>query len=562
MMSLRTYNLYKQGANIDKNITSSCLYPKSIRVTDSLGNVHNMFVPCGCCISCNDQKRNEWVSRMCLHSLTHKYCYFVTLTYGSYNLYDFKNHPFKEDWLLTKPRISSKNYNNLPKYMPSLLRQEHLTKFLKRLRVELGFEISYCAAGEYGEKYLRPHFHIIIWSDCPIKYENIVSAWSYKCYALSSTDIRRYNGKQAKDKTFQFLIGRVDFHDLVANGTLDYDSIQNNTNLNSKHVFSYVAKYVCKSNFITPRLKEHILNEYDRFDHIQWYSEQQDNENVINSVMNRRIFCENFNIPYEAKTTLVSPFVDDMGRHLITLKHNQKIYEKVNQDEFVKIFAPFFVCSRMQGIGRKYYEQNFERFQAKCYDLPKFHSKTLTFPRYFLRLLKNEKYPLYFKKSSLQSVSYSRDFIPLVRDLYLEFSNNKDLFFAPKNSILFKRFGLHKFGKDTFFNPVFINNYGYTTYFYSPTYDIFEGFKYNKSSKEYEFVEYVERKDFCNYIVQNLNDYISDLKLQQSTNELLYNFQTELLALPNRFSVISSFEERRKELSQVYNIQHNYFSKL
>ncbi len=562
MLSLRTYELYKQGSNIDKNITSTCLYPNSINVTDSLGKVHKMFVPCGRCIACQDQKRNEWVSRMCLHSLSHKHCYFVTLTYGSYNLYEYKNHPFKEDWLMTKPRLSSKNYKNTPKYMPSLLRQEHLTKFLKRLRIQLGFDISYCAAGEYGEKYLRPHFHLIIWSDNVITYQNIVNAWSYQCYLVSNNDIRSFNGKCSKDNVFQFLIGRVDFNDLVANGTLDYDSDNNQSNLNSKHVFSYVAKYVCKSNFITKRLKEHILQEYDRFDHVPWYDDNKDNENIVSSVLFRRQFCQDFNVPYEASSTLIAPFVDDRGRHLITLKHNQKTYEKVNQDEFVQIFAPFFVCSRKYGIGRKYYEQNFERFQKKCFDLPKFHSKTLTFPHYFLRLLKNEKYPVYFKKSTLQSISYSRDFIPFVRDLYMEFSLNKDLYFNSPWSSIFKKFELHKLPKDAFFAPTFIDNNGYTTYYYSPSYDIFEGFRFNSCTKEYEFREYVDRKTFCEYIVSNLNEYISDIKIQTANNELLYKFQKELLSLPSRLSLISSYEDRRKQMSKIYNLQHNYFSQL
>lgn len=562
MISLRTYELYKQGANIDKYITSSCLYPISINVSDSLGKVHKMFVPCGRCIACSDQKRNEWVSRMCLHSLTHKHCYFVTLTYGSYNLYDYKNHPFKEDWLLTKPRLSSQNYKHIPKFMPSLLRHEHLTKFLKRLRIELGFNISYVAAGEYGEKYLRPHFHLIIWSDNVITYDNIRNAWSYKCYSVSHDDIRSFNGKTPKENSFQFLIGRVDFHDLVANGTLDFDSDCNKTNYNSKHVFSYVAKYVCKSNFITTRLKEHILREYDRFDHVPWYDDKKDNENVISSVLFRRQFCNDFNIPYEAKTTLISPFVDDCGKHLITLKHNQKNYEKVTQDEFVQIFAPFFVCSRKYGIGRKYYEQNFERFQNKCFDLPKFHSKTLTFPHYFLRLLKNEEYPIYFKKTSLQSTSYSRDFIPFVRDLYMEFSNSKNIYYSSPWSNIFKKFGMHKYSKDAFFSPTFIDNNGYTTYFYSPSYDVFEGFRFNSSTKEYEFNEYVDRKFFCDYIVKNLNEYISDIKIQTDNHELLYNFQKELFTLPTRVSLITSYEERRKHMSKVYNIQHNQFSQL
>lgn len=227
-----------------------------------------------------------------------------------------------------------------------------------------------------------------------------------------------------------------------------------------------------------------------------------------------------------------------------------------------KFLRRFFVCSRKYAIGRNYYEQNFERFQKKCFDLPKFHSKTLTFPHYFMRLLKNEKYPIYFKKSSLQSISYSRDFIPFVRDLYMEFTENKNLYYTYQKSPIPKKFGMHKLSKDAFFSPTFIDNNGYTTYYYSPSYDIFEGFRFNSSTKEYEFREYVERKTFCEYIVSNLNDYISDTKIQTENNELLYKFQKELLSLPSRLSLISSYEQRRKQLSSVYNIQHNHFSKL
>lgn len=562
MLSLRSYYLYQQGENIDNVITRNCLYPNKIKVTDSLGKVHDMYVPCGKCICCQDKKRNEWVSRMSLHSLTHKYCYFITLTYGSYNLYDFDNHPFKEDWLLTKPRLSTNNYKGIPKYMPSLLRQEHLTKFFKRLRVLLNFDFSYCAAGEYGDKYLRPHFHVILWSDSPITYQNIVEAWSYKCYQYSAKDVRRYNGKQSKDGSFRFLIGRVDYNDLVANGTLNYDAVDNSKNLNSSHVFSYVAKYVAKRNNVTSRLRDHILQEYDRFDHVSWYEDTADNNAVIESINRRRAYCDYYGIEYSAKSTLGADFFDDNSRHLITLTYNQKHYENVNQDEFVKIFSPFFVCSRARAIGRKYYEENFERFQAKCFELPKFHNKNLAFPSYFFRLLKNEKYPVHFRQKSLQSVSYSRDFIPCVRDLYLAFREDKDIYYNSKSALFLKKFGLHKMSKDGLFSPTFINNLGYVTYYYSPTYDIFEGFKYDRFSKEYVFFDYYDRLDFCDYIVSNLNQQISDIKKQNETNALLTKFQDELLCLPSRDSLVSSFIDRRSQLTQKYKIQKTINSKL
>lgn len=562
MLSLLKYNQYKSGADPSLFITQSCLYPKKISVINSLGLRQEMYVPCGCCLVCQDKKRNEWVSRMSLHSLTHKFCYFVTLTYGSYNLYDYTRHPFKADWELMKPRISHSNYKHREIVMPTLLRQEHLTKFLKRLRALLKFNITYCAAGEYGEKFLRPHFHIIIWSDYPIKYSDVASAWSYKCYEYAKNDVRQYNGKQPKNKLFTFPIGRIDFHDLVSNGTLDFDAIQNQSQLKAKYVFSYVAKYVSKRNVITPRLRDHILQEYGRFPEIDRYDDDADNQNVIKSEMDYRSFCSAFGFDYNAHKTSAEPFTDDSGNYLITFKHNQKEYEKVSKDDFVKIFAPFFVSSRRNAIGKKYFFENIERFQAKCYDLPKFHGKSLTFPSYFFKLLKNEEHPIYFKKTSLFSSSYSRNLLPCLRDIYLHFSTDKSLYYHFTRSPLSAQFDLHKFGKEAVFSPTFISLFGYITYYYSPSMDIFEGFEYDRHSKEYVFVEYLTRQDFCDYVVSNIDEQIKDIKLQNQINNVLLKFQNELLALPNRLSLITSFTERRKQLSQVYNIQHNQFSKL
>lgn len=562
MLSLLKYNQYKNGADPTPFITQSCLYPKKIRLTNSLGKGQVMYVPCGCCLVCQDKKRNEWVSRMSLHSLSHKHCYFVTLTYGSYNLYSYVRHPFKADWELTKPRISLSNYKHREIIMPTLLRQEHLTKFLKRLRARLKFNITYCASGEYGEKYLRPHFHLIIWSDEPITYADIASAWSYKCYEYSDKDLRQFNGKQSINKVFSFPIGRIDFHDLVSNGTLDFDSIKNQSQLKSKHVFSYVAKYVSKRNIITPRLRDHILQEYGRFPEIERYDDNADNQKLIKSEMDYRTFCSSFGFDYNAHRTLAEPFTDEYGNYLLTFKHNQKVYEKVSKDDFVKIFAPFFVSSRGDAIGKKYFIENLERFQAKCFDLPKFHGKSLTFPSYFYKLLKNEQYPIYFKKTSLHSVSYSRDLLPCIRDIYLHFSTDKSLYYNFTRSPLSTPFDLHKFGKETVFSPTFISLSGYITYYYSPSMDIFEGFQYDKLSKEFIFVEYLTRQDFCDFVVSNIDDQINDIKLQIDTQNALIKFQDELLSLPNRLSVITSFTDRRKQLTQLYNIQHYQFSKL
>lgn len=64
---------------------------------------------------------------------------------------------------------------------------EHLTKFMKDLRryfeYHFGFKgIRFFACGEYGEKYMRPHFHIILFN-CPIPdLELLKTSFNGDCY--------------------------------------------------------------------------------------------------------------------------------------------------------------------------------------------------------------------------------------------------------------------------------------------------------------------------------------------------------------------------------------------
>jgi len=85
-------------------------------------------------MSCRVSRTREWTVRL-VHELdSWDRSSFVTLTYDD---------------------------DHLPLY--STLRKEHLQLFLKRLRKNLrGRRIKYYAAGEYGEKGGRPHYHLIL----------------------------------------------------------------------------------------------------------------------------------------------------------------------------------------------------------------------------------------------------------------------------------------------------------------------------------------------------------------------------------------------------------------
>lgn len=92
-------------------------------------------LPCGQCIGCRIDKVSQWATR-CMHEKRmHSESSFVTLTY--------------ED-----------------KYLPpdgGLVKRD-LQLFMKRLRKQRGAGVRFYGCGEYGGKFGRPHYHILLFN--------------------------------------------------------------------------------------------------------------------------------------------------------------------------------------------------------------------------------------------------------------------------------------------------------------------------------------------------------------------------------------------------------------
>lgn len=90
-------------------------------------------VPCGKCIGCKLEHSRQWALR-CMHEKRlHTDSSFLTLTYD-------------------------------PAHLPSggSLVKRDLQLFMKRLRKQFGEGVRFFACGEYGEKSLRPHYHVLL----------------------------------------------------------------------------------------------------------------------------------------------------------------------------------------------------------------------------------------------------------------------------------------------------------------------------------------------------------------------------------------------------------------
>lgn len=105
---------------------------------------HTHTVPCSKCAFCLMNKRSQWMFRI-HYEMKNQYNpgWFVTLTY------DEKHVKRTADGRLS-------------------LRFRDVQLFLKKLR-KAKYEAKYVCVGEYGGETKRPHYHMLLWSNCPAK---------------------------------------------------------------------------------------------------------------------------------------------------------------------------------------------------------------------------------------------------------------------------------------------------------------------------------------------------------------------------------------------------------
>lgn len=102
-----------------------------------------VMIACGQCIGCRLEKSRKWAIRCAHEAQMHEENCFITITYSEENLKYIVDMETGE-------------------LSPTLVKRDWQL-FMKRLRKELGdVKIRFYAAGEYGEKSYRPHYHACI----------------------------------------------------------------------------------------------------------------------------------------------------------------------------------------------------------------------------------------------------------------------------------------------------------------------------------------------------------------------------------------------------------------
>lgn len=134
-----------------------CSHP--IQIQDPNGKRGEYIsVRCGYCTACRIEYQKNWKIRSELELKNHDYSMWIALTYDDLHL-SLQNLEYEKDVKFSHlGRIGKKNS----------LEKDELVLFFKRFRKAIApVKIRYMYCGEYGDKFGRPHYHVILFGLSP-----------------------------------------------------------------------------------------------------------------------------------------------------------------------------------------------------------------------------------------------------------------------------------------------------------------------------------------------------------------------------------------------------------
>lgn len=191
-----------------KNETTGKI-PLVFNPTHAFGARLPQLIPCGRCIGCRQEYSRQWGMRCSFEIMMHKTTSsFITLTYN-------------DDHLPPGETLVPLDFKN----------------FIKRVRYHYGKNIRFFGCGEYGDKYKRPHYHIIFFNlDFPDK-----SLWKMRTSGTTKA-YRSPKLEQIWDKGYSEI------------GEANFDSA------------CYIARYIIKKINVSSKTPENLKYTYDIID--------------------------------------------------------------------------------------------------------------------------------------------------------------------------------------------------------------------------------------------------------------------------------------------------------
>lgn len=533
-------------------------------------------VDCGHCYHCRETKINSWVTRMYAHCENFKYVYFVTLTYRPF----YKLGPIS-DLVLKKLSGALFHYDNKNKesrygWNPCVLCKRHYQTFLKRLRKNTKNDtLTYALSGEYGHTHGRPHYHIVLFSKVPVTVESVRRAWSIGMWKSSTGEWSYLRNQRYNGKAYYFEIGRIDFHDLVENGSFnECEFVVDGETMNVRNCFAYVCKYVCKggeynnsrtrlaynSLFENVHVKQ-SLKDFDEFNRsIDYHQRKQ-----MKIEKQLRFYVKNKPTDFITYEKIDYKFtrMDKLYTADLSLydEQNEKVYPE-NWLDFDTKFGQFVEVSRGCPIGSLYAKAHISQFIEGHYAKPLLQRDGFVIPSYFRRKAEEHVYGLRKLHKTISGQSFVFTSLPLLLRHF------EDVY---KNDIPF----MYRFSTYVYTSPQAAIKHAPTFKDISTgEYIIFpkskrsqnaEYYRYNRSKRCYELARITSLKEFLRCYIPKLKESIKrfevvsaqgaeNARLLQRSAILLEEYGMTLKNLRTRFA--QNQAEYLKHRDHTYHITH------
>lgn len=527
---------------------TACESPILLDVHSHLLNKKGSFyVPCGKCWQCLFDKQSDFVSRVYLHTLYYKHWYYITLGFKSVDERPDKRSGNPAQLLFRKfPYLlwnkDDINIKHRETYSPSVLSKIPVQNFLKRLKKNLHDDtFSYLVSGEYGHRFGRPHYHLLLWSNEELTPEMIKDAWSIKYHKDKKGKLKLTNFGKATPLSFA-IDDQIDFNDLMLNGTWlrrDY-ALTNNV----KNCVGYVTKYVNKQN------------EYNDTRVRLGYELYKDNPDLLNDLFT---ISNGKNDPFPiARFPEQSP-----------LPHGG--FSPCDFENFRQMVRPFRLTSNHRAIGKDYFKDNVARFQEGNNSLPSSDFGSLSFPAYYRYLAKKACYPFRFGNKDIPDSTHATPF----KDYYTSVDSHVRNAY---NTKLFETDPLYYLSRAFKDVSTFRDSFSNLTYTFDPSvHKDTDGClvpslqwmvtRYNFHTKKYEYVDNVDLSSLrflCESAEQKYNKIYSS-RFDESLQNSKYFDECHSMLLDIGFDFgkeLTDFNqlktELRNERQKRYHLDHNH----
>lgn len=294
------------------------------RIAKNGGQKLELTVPCGKCVECVKNKRNEWYFRTYQQVqetfAKRGYVYFDTLTYNDENI----------------PRFS--HFIDVDKYNVgdfTCFNRDHFRDFIKRLRLYLKYhykcnEFKYFLTSEYAVDprfTRRPHYHILFFVLCKIDALSFSRAVA-ECWHYGITDGLPY-------KETLHVLRHV------------YSKSNNNDFKLVTKACNYVAKYVNKNRRYNTTLQQRLDILKDFIDDIEDY------DKLIRNVDMFHAQSQGFGLYYLSSTNKRD--IDSINNDLCTMYDSDKIVNVIPMPMYYK--RKLYYVQKKRNDGSLYWEK-------------------------------------------------------------------------------------------------------------------------------------------------------------------------------------------------------------